>query len=134
MAEFEKLITLTQISDGAPGEPGASADQYRIEFSQEEILKFAKTINDEGKISSYTYSPERLTIKVYKNEKLTMDELVEITVDGVNITNDSTYFKTGSDEYILEINYLDSVPNTRSLSAIPFVFKIKEDSGGDAGE
>lgn len=134
MAEFEKLITLTQISDGAPGEPGASADQYRIEFSQEEILKFAKTTNDEGKISSYTYSPERLTIKVYKNEKLTMDELVEITVGGVDITNDPTYFKTGSDEYILEINYLDSVPDTRSLSSIPFVFKIKEASGGDAGE
>jgi hypothetical protein len=134
MAEFEKLITLTQISDGAPGEPGASAEQYRIEFSQEEILKFVKSVDDKGTPSDYSYSPERLTIKVYKNEKLTMDELVEITVDGVDITNDSTYFKTGSDEYILEINYLDSVPNTRSLSSIPFVFKIREDSGGDAGE
>jgi hypothetical protein len=78
MAEFEKLITLTQISDGAPGEPGASADQYRIEFSQEEILKFVKSVDDKGTPSDYSYSSSALDIWIYKNEELTMNYELEV--------------------------------------------------------
>jgi hypothetical protein len=79
MTEFEKLITLTQISDGAPGEPGAAADQYRIEFSQEEILKFVKSVDDKGAPKDYSYSPSVLDIWIYKNEEITMDFELEVS-------------------------------------------------------
>jgi hypothetical protein len=50
--KFKNIITLTQISDGAPGAPGEdSGAGYYIETNQEEILRY-KNIGGQ-----YTYSP-----------------------------------------------------------------------------
>jgi hypothetical protein len=54
---FESLITLTQVSDGAPGGAGA---QLRIEFSHEEVLRYVDGLNE------ITYSPSELQISVYE--------------------------------------------------------------------
>jgi hypothetical protein len=54
---FESLITLTQVSDGAPGGAGA---QLRIEFSHEEVLRYIDGLDE------ITYSPNELIIAVYE--------------------------------------------------------------------
>lgn len=63
---FESLITLTQVSDGAPGGAGA---QLRIEFSHEEVLRYVDGPNE------ITYSPSELIITVYE-----LDNPAEVTI------------------------------------------------------
>ena len=111
--------------DGDAGD-AVNIDSYRIEFSQEEILKFVKSVDDEGKPNAYSYSPESLFIHVYKNDALTINEIVEVLVNGTDITN-SFYFTTNPNNYKLDIKgYLDSTLGVRDLATIPIVFKIKE--------
>ena len=57
MNSYENYVTLLNINDGAPGQPGApgnDAQKYRIETNQEEILKFCIACRDTG----YTLSTE----------------------------------------------------------------------------
>lgn len=111
--------------DGDAGE-AVNIDSYRIEFSQEEILKFVKSVDGEGKPNAYSYSPESLFIHVYKNDALTINETVEVLVNGTDITN-SSYFTTSSNNYKLDIkSYLDSTLGVRELATISIIFKIKE--------
>ena len=70
MTEFKNLITLTQVSDGAPGgsdAPAEDSQKYYIETNQEEILRFKE---GEG----YLYSPQTLTFKIYNNTKQINDQ------------------------------------------------------------
>ena len=71
---FKNIITLTQISDGAPGAPGdGSGVGYYIETNQEEILRFKNIAGQ------YTYSPLILTFKVYNYPKQDDSEQLELT-------------------------------------------------------
>lgn len=111
--------------DGDAGE-AVNIDSYRIEFNQEEILKFVKSVDGEGRPNAYSYSPESLFIHVYKNDALTINETVEVLVNGTDITN-SSYFTTSSNNYKLDIkSYLDSTLGVRELATISIIFKIKE--------
>lgn len=131
MAEFEKLITLTQISDGAPGEPGASADQYRIEFSQEEILKFVKSVDDKGAPSDYSYSSSALDIWIYKNEELTMNFELEVLAQTTVLTENNLLVKDpDTNKFTFKVQqYLDSEQGSahRNEPSFAFIFKIKEE-------
>lgn len=80
MSEFKSIITLTQVSDGAPGAPGdGSVVGYYIETNQEEVLRFK---NAGGQ---YTYSPQIVTFKVYNNPKQDNDEQLELNNFSFNL-------------------------------------------------
>jgi hypothetical protein len=59
MTEFKNLITLTQVSDGAPGAPGRDGSGYYVETNQEEMLCF---YTSEG----LDISPKLLEITLHK--------------------------------------------------------------------
>lgn len=62
---FEKLITLTQVADGAPG---PAADQYRVETNQEEVLKFYKG-------EDLNFSPEILEFWLEEKGEIVVSEI-----------------------------------------------------------
>lgn len=71
---FKNIITLTQVSDGAPGAPGdGSGVGYYIETNQEEVLRFKNVAGQ------YTYSPSVLTFKIYNYPKQDNSEQLELT-------------------------------------------------------
>ena len=77
---FKNIITLTQVSDGAPGAPGdGSGVGYYIETNQEEVLRFKNVAGQ------YTYSPQFVTFKVYNNPKQDNDEQLELNNFSFNL-------------------------------------------------
>lgn len=87
MAEFKNLITLTQVLDGAQGQPGApgkDAQKYKIETNQDEILKFFSAEEEETQI----FSPNVLSISIYE---ITPEE--EAGQRKINIGSDLSGFK-----------------------------------------
>lgn len=69
MSSYENYVTLLNINDGAPGQPGApgeDAQKFRIDANQEEILKFfinsKNTLNDLELI----FSPEEFIASFYE--------------------------------------------------------------------
>lgn len=106
MAEFKNLITLTQVFDGAPGEPGApgkDSQKYYIETNQEEILRFKEE-------NGYLYSPQIFTFKIYNNPKQNSDKQIEISEESYKLE----YYKEGefqeiTDKNILRLGFIQGV-------------------------
>lgn len=73
MSEFKKLITLTQIFDGAQGEPGPAADRYLVQSNQEEILKFYEQEN-------LIFSPSELDFWLEKEGAIVPSEVLEFYI------------------------------------------------------
>ena len=106
MAEFKNLITLTQVFDGAPGEPGApgkDSQKYYIETNYEEILKFKEYgENDEGnKIEIPIFSPSTLSFRIYENPKQVDSEQIELTYDNFSLEiQEDNIFKEISGDFL----------------------------------
>ena len=106
MAEFKNLITLTQVFDGAPGEPGApgkDSQKYYIETNYEEILKFKEYgENEEGnKIEIPIFSPSTLSFRIYENPKQVDSEQIELTYDNFSLEiQEDNIFKEISGDFL----------------------------------
>ena len=83
---FENLITLTQVSDGAPGAPGS---QIRIEFSHEEILRYVEK-------NGVVFTPSNLEISVYESG-------VPLSLVSVTDADGNTIYKFN--EYIFKLYF-----------------------------
>lgn len=84
MTQFKNLISLVQVSDGAPGQrgaPGKDAQKYRIETNQEEILKFFVNSRNQLNNLDLEFSPEEFIVSFYKTmpEKESGEEKVNLT-------------------------------------------------------
>lgn len=84
MSIYENYVTLLNVNDGAPGEPGAPGkdlQKYKIETNQDEILKFYA--NNDGSLYNLdlTFSPEELKFQIYENDPTNSagQSLVELT-------------------------------------------------------
>lgn len=84
MSSYENYVTLLNINDGAPGQPGApgkDAQKCRIDTNQEEILKFfvnsKNTLNDLELI----FNPEEFIVSFYEiaPEEETGEKKIELT-------------------------------------------------------
>ena len=144
MANFESLITLTQVADGAQG---PAADEYRVEAEQEEILKFQESIDN------FIFSPKELSFYLVKSNQKISSKIVGVYIlntsfDDVlpNIYNDFPSIITEEEmihtlhiENILSIqakdemdefkkNYYSSLSNAIKTSDV--VFKIEIEAEG----
>lgn len=106
MAEFKNLITLTQVFDGAPGEPGApgkDGQKYYIETNQEEILKFK---DREG----WIFSPYDLNFSIYEISKvkyiITSDTILKEDKNYYELV-DNKFILTSDEEYNSEKEYYE---------------------------
>lgn len=112
--------------DGQDGDAG-SADAYRIEFSQEEILKFVNSL-DENKKGIYSYSPEVLMISATKNgESLDEDESVQVIVNEEDISSFLTM--DANNNYILGVKDYLNQSALAERTSFPFIVKIKKGTG-----
>lgn len=133
---FESLITLTQVSDGAPGGAGA---QLRIEFSHEEVLRYVDGLNE------ITYSPTELIIAVYELDNpaevmivtsTDSGEIQEIKINNYNVvakfnsqTIDFKHFGSSSDNkalYFFVDDYLNINPVNFSDNSNVLSFQLFE--------
>lgn len=81
---YENYVTLLNVNDGAPGEPGAPGkdlQKYKIETNQDEILKFYASNGDSLYNLDLTFSPEELKFQIYENDPTNSagQSLVELT-------------------------------------------------------
>lgn len=81
---YENYVTLLNVNDGAPGEPGAPGkdlQKYKIETNQDEILKFYANNGDSLYNLDLTFSPEELKFQIYENDPTNSagQSLVELT-------------------------------------------------------
>lgn len=99
---FKNIITLTQVSDGAPGAPGdGSGVGYYIETNQEEILRFKNVAGQ------YTYSPSILTFKIYNYPKQNNSEQLELTNNSFKLeVQTSDGFEEVEKGEILRLGYI----------------------------
>lgn len=99
---FKNIITLTQVSDGAPGAPGdGSGVGYYIETNQEEVLRFKNVAGQ------YTYSPSFLTFKIYNYPKQDNSEQLELTNSSFKLeAQTSDGFKEVEKGEILRLGYI----------------------------
>lgn len=117
MAEFKKLITLTQVKDGAPGKPGApgqDALKFWLEVNQNEVLKFYSLDESEA-----IFSPENLEISAFKlntqfdngKEPVIFSSINDITISAFNSSIGwvvlSPFEKIASPDYL----QLDEIDN-----------------------
>lgn len=99
-----------------------SYNQYRIETSQEEILKFVSTTEQE----TYNYAPELLDIMVWKGDSLLTDYKLEIKAD-TDFINENFISKNESGEKItFKIKeFLESETGVKYQSRSSFTFVIR---------
>lgn len=116
MSEFKNLITLTRVSDGAPGEPGAPGKDgggYYIQTNQEEVLYLYEE-------KGFLLSPQTLEISLYElplaegNERIDFSNSYDfgyITTNGsfVSLIDEkyNNYFSIGTEEGAENILFYD---------------------------
>lgn len=83
MNSYENYVTLLNINDGAPGQPGApgkDAQKYRIETSQEEILKFYTEKETEESNFDLLFSPDEFEISIYELDSQDLNGQIKIPI------------------------------------------------------
>lgn len=104
MSIYENYVTILNVNDGAPGEPGApgkDAQKYRIETNQSEILKF---FTQEG---AWTFSPNDLIISLYTINSEVANGQSKIELTSISDLIFSVYdISAGWREFILPDNFV----------------------------
>ena len=100
---------------GEKGDKGEDANTYYIETNQEEILRFVNSDN------TYSYSPERLTFKIFNNPKQPGDD-----------ANDAQISLT-KDNYQLEV-IGEAEPISKDNSYLRLGFQISAENTEDIGD
>lgn len=104
----------------------ANSDKYSIEFSLEEILKFAT------ETEAYTYSSDTLTILIKKNGALATDLALAMSVQGSDITDKGYLTLTQNGNYTFAVKrFLEDNTAIKLQPSISFIFKIRDASGTD---
>lgn len=84
MSSYENYITLLNINEGVPGQPGApgkDAQKYRVDSNQEEILKFFANSKDQLNNLDLEFSPDEFIVSFYEiaPEEATGERKISLT-------------------------------------------------------
>ena len=117
MSSYENYVTLLNINDGAPGQPGApggDASKYKIETNQDEILKFFNQSESQAGIGgSFTYSPNEFKISIIKQDATNSDYGSKIELKNISDIKLSVFTNSGwidfnpSEEEASDFLYID---------------------------